>query len=207
MKTNRILIHQTIRGFTLIELMLVISIASVLLVIGLPEMGNFLKNSRLTEKTNTFVAALNFSRSEAITRNNNVFISSHDASVSGDAWGKGWDIWVDGMSSCAAVQKDGQKQDCEILRIFDFSKKTQRPTFDLQGSALSQRSTALVDSSLSDSTIMFSGNDGRAALTSGSAGRALDFWVCDDREGEKGRHLQLRRTGRVVLVNSSLACS
>ena len=201
MKTNHTRIGHAVRGFTLIELMIVVSIASVLMVIGLPEMGDFLKNSRLTEKNNAFAAALNFSRSEAITRNNNVFITSHDATVSGDAWGKGWDIWVDGMSTCATVQKDGLKQDCEIIRIFDFSKNAQRPTFDLQGSALSQRSTAFVNSSLADSTIMFSGNDGRAALTSGSTGRALDFWICDDRVGEKGRHLQLRRTGRVVLVS------
>jgi len=55
-------------GFTLLELMLVVAIASVLLAIAVPAMGNFIRNSRITSAANDVMAGLHFTRSEAIKR-------------------------------------------------------------------------------------------------------------------------------------------
>jgi type IV fimbrial biogenesis protein FimT len=55
-------------GFTLLELMLVVTIAGLLLGLGVPAMGNFIRNSRITGAANDVMAALHFTRSEAIKR-------------------------------------------------------------------------------------------------------------------------------------------
>jgi len=55
-------------GFTLLELMLVVTLAGLLLGLGVPAMGNFIRNSRITGAANDVMAALHFTRSEAIKR-------------------------------------------------------------------------------------------------------------------------------------------
>jgi prepilin-type N-terminal cleavage/methylation domain-containing protein len=55
-------------GFTLLELMLVVTIAGLLLAFGVPAMGNFFRNARITGAANDVMGALHFTRSEAIKR-------------------------------------------------------------------------------------------------------------------------------------------
>jgi len=56
------------RGFTLVELMVVILIAAILGSIVTPNMRNFLRNSRLSSGVNDLLHSLNLARTEAIKR-------------------------------------------------------------------------------------------------------------------------------------------
>jgi type IV fimbrial biogenesis protein FimT len=56
-------------GFTLVELMVTLFIASILLAVGVPSFNRMMITSRVTAQSNELVAALNFARSEAIKRN------------------------------------------------------------------------------------------------------------------------------------------
>lgn len=62
--------HQ--RGFTIAELILVVVLAAVLAAMAAPNMGEFVKNNARTANVNTMVTALNFARSQAVTRNQRV---------------------------------------------------------------------------------------------------------------------------------------
>lgn len=55
-------------GFTLLELMLVVVLAGILLGIGVPAMGNFIRSARITGAANDVMVGLHFARSEAIKR-------------------------------------------------------------------------------------------------------------------------------------------
>jgi type IV fimbrial biogenesis protein FimT len=55
-------------GFTLLELMVVVAIVGVLMAVAIPAMGNFIRNGRITAAANDVMAALHFTRSEAIKR-------------------------------------------------------------------------------------------------------------------------------------------
>jgi type IV fimbrial biogenesis protein FimT len=55
-------------GFTLLELMVVVAIVGVLMAVAIPAMGNFIRNGRITAAANDLMAALHFTRSEAIKR-------------------------------------------------------------------------------------------------------------------------------------------
>lgn len=82
-----------LRGFTLVELMVTLLVASVLLGIGVPAFGNLIDQSRLTTTTNQFLTALHLTRSEAIRRGHLVTLctSTDLASCSsGPNWDRGW---------------------------------------------------------------------------------------------------------------------
>jgi type IV fimbrial biogenesis protein FimT len=55
-------------GFTLLELMVVVAIVGLLLAVGVPAMGNFIRNARITGAANDVMAGLHFARSEALKR-------------------------------------------------------------------------------------------------------------------------------------------
>lgn len=72
-----------IRGFTLIELMLGITILALVAGIAVPNMRTFILNNRLTSTTNEMLRSLQIARSEAMKLRNNVTLcaSSNAAST------------------------------------------------------------------------------------------------------------------------------
>jgi type IV fimbrial biogenesis protein FimT len=85
-------------GLTLIELLIVVAIASILLGIAAPSFSGIIQNSRMTGEFNTLAGHLNYARSEAIKRGRNVIVcKSHDGmncTTSGD-WTEGWIVFPD----------------------------------------------------------------------------------------------------------------
>lgn len=62
------------RGFTLIELMVTISVAGILLAIAVPSLRTFLQNNRLTSAANDVLRSFQIARSEAIKRQQHVIV-------------------------------------------------------------------------------------------------------------------------------------
>lgn len=83
-------------GFTLVELMITIVIASLLLTMGIPSLSNLLQNNRLATQANDFIAAINFARSEAIKRGVNIDVIATDSSEASNEWGSGWTVQQSG---------------------------------------------------------------------------------------------------------------
>jgi type IV fimbrial biogenesis protein FimT len=83
-------------GFTLVELMVTLSVAAVLMAIGVPMFRETIARNRLTEQANDLVAAITIARSQAITANQRVSFcradSDADATCSGTAGA--WEFWL-----------------------------------------------------------------------------------------------------------------
>jgi type IV fimbrial biogenesis protein FimT len=74
-------------GFTLPELLIVLTVLAVLLAAGMPSFGEFMRNQRVKTASFDLYSTLVHARSEAITRNASVTI----APVS-SAWTNGWTV-------------------------------------------------------------------------------------------------------------------
>ncbi|MDO9419858.1 MAG: GspH/FimT family pseudopilin [Herminiimonas sp.] len=79
-------------GFSIVELMVILLIAGILMMIGIPSYQAMIQNHRLITATNALFMAVNLTRSEAIHRGVRV-----DMVPSGDGtkWTNGWVIFVD----------------------------------------------------------------------------------------------------------------
>lgn len=79
-------------GFTLIELMVTLSIAAILMMVSAPSMVAFKRNSELSALSNTLLSAINAARGEAMKRGMAAYVVPSDG---GNAWSSGWVVFVD----------------------------------------------------------------------------------------------------------------
>jgi type IV fimbrial biogenesis protein FimT len=75
------------RGFTLPELLIVLTVLGILLAAGLPEFGNFTRSQRVKTASFDLFSTLALARSEAITRNTRVTVAP-----AGGSWTNGWTV-------------------------------------------------------------------------------------------------------------------
>ena len=170
-------------GFTLVELMVVLSIAVFLITSAIPSFQSFIQNNRMSSTTHGFVTSLNLARSEAVKRGIQVTMCKTNNSstcVSTGGWEQGWIVFVDNNG-------DGQRQTGgtpeELLRV-------QNPVTG--GMSISGQDDV-------ENLISYAA-DGFAKLVAGGNLRKdhSTLVVCDSRDfGDHARALVLNTTGSV----------
>ena len=97
-------------GLTLIELLITLSVASILLTIAVPSLWSMVEDNRLTAEANAFLTDLSIARGQAIARGRRVTMrrckpdsngrctQSSGAYLPGETggdWADGWVVWAD----------------------------------------------------------------------------------------------------------------
>lgn len=98
-----------VRGFTLVELLVTLSVLAILLAVAVPSFQGTIASSQLTSRTNELVSALNLARSEAIRRGARVTLcksSSGTACTNSGNWEQGWIAFVDTTRSSTSASVD-----------------------------------------------------------------------------------------------------
>jgi type IV fimbrial biogenesis protein FimT len=90
------------KGFTLIELMVVIAIAGILVSMAAPSFTNMTKNSRMRSEANALIGAFAYARTEAVRRGNEVHIGAQGG-------GGGVVVWVDQTGGTANSWDAGEE--------------------------------------------------------------------------------------------------
>ena len=165
---------KTSQGFTLVELLVTLLVATLLLTLGVPAMRDFVLDGRIVAVTNDFVSSINLARATAIKQQRDAEIcvsttwsNSPPTCTGGANWTNGWVVWVD-------QDQDTVLDANEVLRV----SETQTGGTSLTGAA---------------STLFQYDPTGIV-----NAGDTID--VCDGRVGETGRRISVSATGRVNVI-------
>ena len=159
------------QGFTLVELLVTLLVATLLLTLGVPAMRDFVLDGRIVAAANNYVAGVQLARATAIKQQRNAEIcvsttwsNAVPTCTGGADWTTGWVVWVD-------QDQDTVLDGNEVLRVGE--NQTGGTTLEGGASTLFQYdATGFVN-----------------------AGDTVD--VCDGRTGETGRRITVAATGRV----------
>ena len=110
------------RGFTLLELMVVLAIVAVLTTLAVPSFTRLVQSNTMSSNVNTFMADLRYARSEATRRGGGVVMCRSNAPEAvhpvcdttsgpgGHGWISGWIVYLD-------ANNDGVIDAGDLLRI------------------------------------------------------------------------------------------
>jgi type IV fimbrial biogenesis protein FimT len=88
-------------GFTLVELLVGMTLVAVLIALGAPSMSNYLQNSKIANATSTYYSAIQMARTEAIRRNvltQFVLTDAPFGSMAPASSARGWAVRASGAS-------------------------------------------------------------------------------------------------------------
>lgn len=95
------------QGFTLIELMVAISLLAVLAALAAPAMGDFIVRQRVASQAGDLALAMALARSEAIKSSTSIAVIPETVSPNG--WANGWCVAPAAVANC---------DDAAVLRRF-----------------------------------------------------------------------------------------
>lgn len=102
------------RGFTLLELMVVLAVLGILVGYALPAYQKMVRSNRLSAQANSFLLALYMTRSEAVRRSSTVTLCAANTSytdcatgASGTSWAQGWIVFVPASSGAPSTAAGG----------------------------------------------------------------------------------------------------
>lgn len=106
------------RGFTLLELLVTIVIASIVLALAVPSFQSLTLNGQRTTAINEMLQAIQFARAQAVTLRVPVTIcrsssatSSTPACAAGAGWENGWIVFTDRGATVGTLQADDANAD------------------------------------------------------------------------------------------------
>lgn len=114
-------------GFTILELMITVSILAILLGIGVPAFNDIIRKNRLANETNKLVKALNLARLESAKRGVPVAVcpaalnadpnAAPSCAVGATNWANGWLVFTDRIGTVGVYDNANPSQNDELLQV------------------------------------------------------------------------------------------
>jgi prepilin-type N-terminal cleavage/methylation domain-containing protein len=91
-----------VRGFTIIELLVALTIAAVMMAFAIPAFNDFTVQRRMAANVNQLISAITYARSEATRFGGVVTLQTVDDTDGNDEWGPGFCVTVGDPGNCDA---------------------------------------------------------------------------------------------------------
>lgn len=183
-------------GFTLVELMVSVTVLGVLLGMAVPAFANLMAANRLTTQTSELLASLNLARSEAVRRAQPVTLRA----ASLDNYALGWTVFpdADADGAAASTPTDTDGEPVRATAAFKGSPTAKRVT----RSGTAPAFTYTVSTDAARGSVIFTA---RGAIT---ATTPAFFRLCDPTNPTiNGRVVQVNVVGKVSVDSVSATCS
>lgn len=161
-------------GVTLIELLVTLSIASILLTVAVPGFRVFIQDSRLTAQINNFSSAMMLAKSEALKRSSSTTVcpsANSTTCTGGSVWSSGWLVFSDpNRNGVVDVGEEIIQVNAALTGGNTLSGGRTRITFDANGFSLGLNdSISLCDSrGAASSKRLVISNQGRVRTETGT---------------------------------------
>ena len=171
---------RSLRGFTLVEALVVMALIAILLILAVPSLASLQRSSELRASASAFFAAVQSARAEAMKRGTDTYM----VPASGNSWATGWTLYADVDRSQTLTSND---------------------VVIAQAGAIAARTS--VTSGLADATefagasgkfIRFNGGGFPLAMDGSFRGGAIEFGVTGSTER---RRVVLNAVGRIRLCD------
>lgn len=167
-------------GFTLVELLVTISIAGIMAALAAPTLNESIQNSRVKELSSELTVALHLVQSEAIKRG--IQVSINPLQTSGNEWQMGWDIFVDPNAN--GMLDTGE----EIIQTYQIPQ---------DGLTLNSKDSVFA------SWLSFL----PSGASRGNAGINGGFQICrPDGDITKSRSITIQASGNIIVEVGTLTC-
>ncbi len=184
---HKLMIPKAIKhaGFTLIELIVVMTVAAIILAVATPSFMNIIADNRVSTAATEVVTVLNLGKSEAVRTGQTIVLCKRAASDTQCAmdtsidWSNGWLLFVD--SDGSNQQNDGER----IIRVESLTETSLDIAYD--------------SSTASNRMINFNPN-GRIAPN----GR---FCFRNQHDDSRSRAVVISQTGRVHTETQAYSCT
>ncbi len=135
---------QSTRGFTLLELIIVVTISIILLTIAVPGFQTLIENNRLTSVAASIKNNLAFARSQAVSLANFVTVCPLEDNQCTDNWINGIDIFIDSdrdgdFDSGEVLLKSGENFNLNGELVFPSNRVTYTPDGLISGNSANFR--------------------------------------------------------------------
>lgn len=153
------------KGFTLVELLVTISVAGILIAIAIPSFSNIIIDYRLNTISSELAEVMSFARSESIKRNKTITfcrVTAENSNVCTD--GKLWSHWI-------VKQNTNSTEEVDVIKrgsINSHNASIQMTTKNISSSKISVSADGLTRSGsmlLSDAQIIICATSGPAEST------------------------------------------
>ena len=121
------------RGFTIIELLVALTIAAVMMAFALPAFNDFTVQRRMAANVNQLVSAVSYARSEATRFGGVVTLQAEDASDGGDEWGPGFCVTAGDPGDCDASLRSFRLEGDVTLNGIDGLQNVDGLSFNSRG--------------------------------------------------------------------------
>ena len=179
--------HGRQQGFTLIELMATLTVAAVLMMVAVPSVMSFKRNSELTSATNTLLASINTARGEAMKRGSNAIM----APTNGTDWTGGWIVFVYVYAAGRTTGTSGYTYDAAYDKLIQ-----QQPALPSYISVSGNGNTGIANP-----YIMYDASGYSKTKGSGTQNSTLSISRNDVSSSDQIRRIKIAVTGRARACN------